>query len=84
MPATAGEIFAAYGVLPVRKKWFRMPGKPVGEHELDFTVGGGVSLAATFAPMGDQSELLEYRSRFLDIAFDERIVFAYTFDLVGR
>lgn len=68
VPATASEVFAAYGELPVRKKWFRMPGTPVGEHKLDFTVGGGESLAATFAPMGNRSELLEYQSQFLDIA----------------
>ena len=38
VPATAGLVFAVYGELPVRKKWFRMPGTPVGEHRLDFTV----------------------------------------------
>lgn len=84
VPAIVGEVFAAYGELPVRKRWFRMPGTPVREHKLDFSVGGGESLAATFAPTGGRSELLEYRSHFLDILPDERIVYTYAFDLDGQ
>lgn len=53
LPASPGDVFAAYAELPVRRRWFRMPGRPDGEHELDFRVGGTERLAATFAPYGD-------------------------------
>jgi|GEM_PF-4723622 len=77
VPATASEVFAAYGKRPIREKWFRMPGRRVGDHKLDFAVGGGEYLAATFAPGEDRGELLEYRSQFLDIALDKRIVVSF-------
>jgi len=84
LPVARHDVFAAYSELPLRKKWFRMPGTPVGDHTLDFRVDGGESLAARFAPMGDRIEHLAYHSQFLHIAPDERIVYSYTFDLDGQ
>jgi uncharacterized protein YndB with AHSA1/START domain len=85
LPAPPQDVFAAYGELPLRKKWSRMPGTPDnGGHKLDFRVGGSESLAARFAPMGERTEHMAYRSQFLDIVPDQRIVFTYTFDLDGR
>lgn len=85
LPATPGDVFAAYAELPVRRRWFRMPGRPDGEHQLDFRVGGAERLAATFAPYGDgRAEHMAYHSHFLDIVPERRIVCAYTFVLDGE
>lgn len=84
LPASPHDVFAAYGELPIRKRWFRMPGTPDEDHKLDFRVGGSESLAASFAPIGDRSEHMAYCAQFLDIVPDQRIVFTYTFDLDGR
>jgi uncharacterized protein YndB with AHSA1/START domain len=85
LPASPGDVFAAYAELPVRRRWFRMPGRPDGEHELDFRVGGSERLAATFAPYGDgRAEHMAYHSHFLDIVPERRIVCAYTFMLDGE
>ena len=85
LPAPPGEVFAAYAELPVRRRWFRMPGRAEGEHELDFRVGGSERLAATFAPYGDgRAERMAYHSRFLDIVPERRIVCAYRFEHDGE
>jgi uncharacterized protein YndB with AHSA1/START domain len=85
LPAPTGDVFAAYAELPVRRRWFRMPGRPDGEHELDFRVGGTERVAATFAPYGDgRAEHMAYRSHFLDIVPERRIVWAYRFELDGE
>jgi uncharacterized protein YndB with AHSA1/START domain len=85
LPASPGDVFAAYAELPVRRRWFRMPGRPDGEHELDFRIGGTERLAATFAPYGDgRAEHMAYHSHFLDIVPERRIVCAYTFVLDGE
>ncbi|MCU1495438.1 MAG: hypothetical protein JWO62_3202 [Acidimicrobiaceae bacterium] len=78
------EIFSAYSELALRQRWFRLPGDSgTREHELDFRIGGGELTSATFAPAGI-SEHLVYRSRFLDIVPDERIVLVYEFLLDDR
>lgn len=85
LPASPGDVFAAYAELPVRRRWFRMPGRPDGEHELDFRVGGTERLAATFEPYGDgRAERMGYQSHFLDIVPERRIVWAYAFLLNGE
>ena len=84
LPAPPTQVFAAHAELPLRQRWFRLPGETGSQHhELDFRVGGGERASSTFAPTGLR-EHLEYRSWFLDIAMDERIVFAYEFRLNGR
>lgn len=78
--APADRVFAAYADLSVRQRWFRIPGKPgTVHHELDFRVGGGEIVRGVVTPV-DVSEHVEYRSRFLDIVTNERIV--YTFELL--
>jgi uncharacterized protein YndB with AHSA1/START domain len=82
--APADHVFAAFADLSVRQRWFRMPGKQgAAQHELDFRVGGGEILSGTFTPV-DISERIEYRSRFLDIIMNERIVYTYEFFLDER
>jgi uncharacterized protein YndB with AHSA1/START domain len=85
LPASPGDVFAAYAELPVRRRWFRMPGRLDGEHELDFRAGGTERLAATIAPYGDgRAEHVAYHSHFLDIVPGRRIVCAYTVVLDGE
>lgn len=75
--APAGRVFAAFADLSVRQRWFRIPGKSgTAHHELDFRVGGGEIARGTFTPI-DVSEHIEYRSRFLDIIPNERIVYTH-------
>lgn len=77
------RVFAAFSDLSLRRRWFRIPGKQdEAVHELDFRIGGGEVMRGSFAPAGAVEEL-EYRSRFLDITVDERIVFSYEFLLDG-
>jgi uncharacterized protein YndB with AHSA1/START domain len=76
------RAFAAFADPEVRTRWFRLPGRR-GAYELDFRVGGGEVAGSTFAPAG-ADEQLRYRSRFLDIVADERIVLTYEFSLDGR
>ncbi|HEY3063486.1 MAG TPA: SRPBCC domain-containing protein [Chloroflexota bacterium] len=65
----------------LRQRWFRIPGDSL--HELDFRLGGREISRGTFAPSG-VPELVEYRSQFLDIVADERIVYVYELLLDGR
>ncbi len=84
LSAPPARVFSAFAELPLRKRWFRLPGKAeTVDHELDFRVGGGEIAGSTFAAAG-VSERLEYRSQFLDIVPGERIVLAYEFALDGR
>lgn len=84
LTAPPSRVFAAFAELPLRGEWFRVPSDAgPGHHELDFRVGGGELARGTFAPMG-VPEYIEYRSRFLDIVADQRIVFVYELSLDGR
>lgn len=70
-------VFRAFAEPSLRARWFRLPGRgATAEHELDFRVGGGETARNVFVS-GDTEERLEYRSRFLDIVADERIVLSY-------
>jgi hypothetical protein len=61
-----------------------MPGDPVrGSHELDFRVGGHEAVSGVFAPAGEAEEALSYRSTFLDVSADSRIVFSYSVTVNG-
>jgi uncharacterized protein YndB with AHSA1/START domain len=83
-PVSPARVFAAFSDEPLRARWFRVPAQPgTGYHELDFRVGGGERSGGTFVSLG-LSERVEYRSQFLDIETDERIVFVYEILLDGR
>ena len=68
------RVFAAFSELPLRDRWFRMPGST--GHELDFRVGGGET-ASGVTEISGETERIEWRSHILDIVEDRRIVFAY-------
>ncbi len=80
--ATPARIFAVFSQLELRRQWFRIPGHSHG-HELDFRVGGHEATSSTFAPSG-VDELVAYRSQFLDIVANERMVFSTEVVLNGR
>jgi uncharacterized protein YndB with AHSA1/START domain len=80
--APPSRVFSAFSDLSLRKRWFRIPGGAT-EHELDFRAGGGEVCRGVFAPAGVE-ERIEYRSRFVDIAVDERIVLTSELVLDGR
>lgn len=77
LAAPPDQVFAAFSDLSIRQRWFRIPAqRGTGRHELDFRVGGEETATGVFVSL-DQREQIEYRSQFLDIVTDERIVFAY-------
>lgn len=66
-----------FSELALRRLWFRVPSDPTGaHHELDFRVGGREIARGRFAVAG-KAELIEYRSRFVDLQPSERIVHDY-------
>ncbi|MEU5080847.1 MULTISPECIES: SRPBCC domain-containing protein [Streptomyces] len=77
------EVFRGFAEPSLRRRWFRLPG-PSGTagHDLDFRVGGGESAGNVFVS-GDTEERLAYRSRFLDIVPDTRIVYVYEAEVDG-
>jgi uncharacterized protein YndB with AHSA1/START domain len=76
--APPGRVFDAFADLSLRRRCFRIPGAE-DRHELDFRVGGGEVSRGRVA-----TEQIEYRSRFVDVVANERIVFAYELSLDGR
>src|SRR5882757_4546474 len=77
-PSTA---FRAFSELPIRRRWFRIPGHdPDGVHELDFRMGGSELVRGSFSPL-EHPEKLEFRLRFIDIVPDRRIVQTFEFRL---
>lgn len=83
LAAPRPRVFQAFADASVRRSWFRLPGRSAtAEHELDFRVGGGEAARNVFVS-GDIEERLAYRSRFLDIVPDTRIVYAYGTEVAG-
>jgi uncharacterized protein YndB with AHSA1/START domain len=81
LAATPDRVWAAFAELPLRDRWFRIPGEDAA-HDLDFRVGGGESTRAVFAPSG-VPELVEWRSHFFDLVEPRRLVFGYELQVDG-
>ena len=77
------QVFRAFADPSLRTRWFRMPSSfRDSSHELDFRVGGHERASSTFDPTGTATpERLSYNATFIDIAENERLVFAYDFTL---
>jgi uncharacterized protein YndB with AHSA1/START domain len=70
------EVFLAFADTAIRRRWFRLPGSGAS-YEHDFRVGGGEIGRSTFTGLDKAPELLENRSRYIDIAADHHIVYGY-------
>lgn len=66
-PHVPSRAFSAFSVEALKREWF---GRPGGEYELDFRVGGS-ERSEKFSPHR------LFCARFHDIVDDERIIFAY-------
>lgn len=72
--ATPQQTFSAFSEPELKRQWFANPGNwPDAVWELDFRVGGR-EVSSGGSPGGSHHA---FKSRFHDIAEDERIVFAY-------
>jgi uncharacterized protein YndB with AHSA1/START domain len=78
--APPADVFAAFADTTIRRRWFRLPGTDAS-HEQDFRVGGGETARSTFTALDTPPERLEYRSRYIDIAAPDRLVYGYDFVL---
>ncbi|MEU3878165.1 SRPBCC domain-containing protein [Streptomyces sp. NPDC029704] len=76
LAATPGDVFRAFADPGVRRRWFRLPGSGA-TYAHDFRVGGGETASSTFATFAMEPQQLAYRSRYLDIVPDRRIVYVY-------
>lgn len=76
LDAAPAAVFAAFVDPAVRRRWFRLPGSGAS-YQHEFAVGGGETAHSTFSSLGSRPERLDYRSRYLDITPDRRIVFVY-------
>jgi uncharacterized protein YndB with AHSA1/START domain len=76
LDAPRSAVFAAFADTAVRRRWFKLPGSGA-TYDHEFGVGGGETAQSTFTVMDAAPERLEYRSRYLDIVPDRRIVFVY-------
>ncbi|MEU1495569.1 SRPBCC domain-containing protein [Streptomyces sp. NPDC005776] len=70
------EVYLAFSDTAIRRRWFRLPGSGAS-YEHDFRVGGGETARSTFTGLDTAPELLENRSRYIDIAAEHRIVYGY-------
>ncbi|WP_078970887.1 SRPBCC domain-containing protein [Streptomyces chattanoogensis] len=77
LAAPPSAVFEAFADTPVRRRWFKLPGRQVSYHH-DFTVHGGETASSVFTVPGAPPERLAYASRYLDIRTGSRIVYAYT------
>jgi uncharacterized protein YndB with AHSA1/START domain len=82
LAAPPASVFAAFADEEIRRRWLRFPGA-VSEHRHTFGVGGGEDTRSTFTALDSPPELLHYRSRYLDVVPDERIVFVYESSIDG-
>ncbi|WP_242895227.1 SRPBCC domain-containing protein [Actinomadura litoris] len=76
LDAPPAEVFAAFADTHVRRRWARLPGSGSAYHH-EFRVGGGETARSTFTVLDAPPEHLDYRSRYLDIVPDRRIVYVY-------
>lgn len=70
------EVFTAFADTAIRRRWFRLPGSGA-RYEHDFRIGGGETARSTMTGPDTPPERLEYRSRYIDIVDNHRIVYGY-------
>lgn len=82
LDADPAAVFAAFADESRWRRWVKLPGKGA-TYDHDFRVGGGESAHSTFAHLDGTTESLDYRSRFIDIVPDSRIVYGYESSVDG-
>jgi uncharacterized protein YndB with AHSA1/START domain len=76
LDAPPPSVLAAFADNSIRRRWFKLPGSGA-MYDHDFSVGGGEHAQSTFKVLDSAPERLEYRSRYIQIVADQRIVFVY-------
>ncbi|MFD0558131.1 uncharacterized protein YndB with AHSA1/START domain [Stackebrandtia endophytica] len=76
LDASPEAVFDAFANEQTRRRWFRLPGSGA-TYRHEFRIGGGEEATSTFTALDSPPERLQYRSRYLDIVPNRRIVFSY-------
>ncbi|PKW12195.1 Uncharacterized conserved protein YndB, AHSA1/START domain [Streptomyces sp. 1222.5] len=76
LDAEPRAVYGAFADPEVLRRWFKLPGHGA-TYTLDFRIGGGDRARGTFRHLDGTEERVEYRSRYLDIVPDRRIVQGY-------
>ena len=82
LDASRDRVFAAFSNADLWRRWFRMPGSGA-TYDYTFAIGSGESADSFFTLPNGRRELLAYRSTYLDIVEDARLVFTYTSAING-
>lgn len=69
-------VFTAFADTTIRRRWLRLPGRQTA-YDHEFRIGGGESSRSTFTTMDAAAEELEYRSRYIELTPNRRLVFGY-------
>jgi uncharacterized protein YndB with AHSA1/START domain len=76
LDAPPGTVFRVFEAEPLRRIWFRMPGRGA-QYEFDFRPGGRERATAVFPLADGGEEQLENHAWWIDIEPDRRLVYGY-------
>ena len=74
--APPSAVYGAFASTDARRRWFRLPGSGA-TYEQDFRPGGGEVAHSSMVMPDGHEERLDYRSRFVDLVQDARLVYTY-------
>ena len=83
IPASPAAVFRAYADEDLKRQWFVPPGQPRSAYSLDFRPGGRETGHFVLTE-GPGAGVHENATTYLDIAQNERIVYAYAMSWDGR
>jgi uncharacterized protein YndB with AHSA1/START domain len=76
LDADPSAVYRAFADPALLRRWFKLPGSDA-TYQHDFRVGGGENALSTFRHLDGTEEHLEYRSRYLHLDPNRRIVYGY-------